>query len=499
MLVGAGGFALAIPALPSLLRGRAAAQPTETPKRMVAIMSEHGGVWQDHMFPAESLASEAFEQLHTCHHGALTSRVEGSDRVVSEVLRAPSDRLSEALVGKMNVLRGLDVPFYYGHGRHILGNYGDMSNNHDETPPEQATADQVLAWSRDFYPAPPRRRTMYFGNDALSVEWVDPMSRSGGFQALPGVGAESLFDLVYVDPDPTSSRPPPLDRVFESYQRLESGAHGAGARLGMDDRRTLQQYMDRLSDLRASLTTPVGAHCGDVVRPDGLRNNLSWGPDSFQIINDVIMAAFMCDSSRIAVIRTTHPWHDGMESDGGYHEVAHNAAGGGGSVTDGGTLTRLERLLVEGNRNLFQTGYMDLVNKLDALSEGEGTMLDGTLVWWATEAGASTHNGDSIPIVTAGGGRMMGTGHYLDMRDRNANPFREDDRVFKNVGRRRGSCFFQWTTTYLDAMGVPRTDWQVDGRTAFSGAIDQYGWESMQYDQAALLASCDDPLPYLMS
>ncbi len=93
----------------------------------------------------------------------------------------------------------------------------------------------------------------------------------------------------------------------------------------------------------------------------------------------------------------------------------------------------------------------------------------------------------------------MGTGHYLDMRDRSANPFREDDRVFKNVGRRRGSCFFQWTTTYLDAMGVPRSDWQVDGRTAFSGAIDQNGWETMQYDQAALFASCDDPLPFLMS
>ena len=119
-LLGAGGFALSIPALPSLLRGsHAKAQPPAGPKRMVAIMSEHGGVWQEHMFPDASLADESFEHLHTCHHGALTSRMDGSDRVVSDVLRAPGDRLTETLVQKMNVIRGLDVPFYYGHARHV--------------------------------------------------------------------------------------------------------------------------------------------------------------------------------------------------------------------------------------------------------------------------------------------------------------------------------------------------------------------------------------------
>ncbi|MBO6939488.1 MAG: DUF1552 domain-containing protein [Deltaproteobacteria bacterium] len=499
-LIGAGGAALAIPALPSLLRGtRAEAQDPAGPKRMVAIMSEHGGVWQEHMFPDAADAAESFEHLHTCHHGLLASRMEGSDRVVSDVLRAPADRLTESLVQKMNVIRGLDVPFYYGHARHVLGNYGDMSNNHDDPTPEQATVDVVMGYSSSFYESVPRRRMMNFGRDALSVEWVDPVGRSGGFQPVPTDGAATLFDLLYVEPETGEERPPPLNQVMESYRRLESGAHGPGARLGSADRAALRQYMDRLSDLQSSLNTPTGAHCGSVVRPEGVGNSLwNWNPSNYQILNDVIMAGFMCDSSRIAVIRTTDPWHGGMDADGGYHEVAHNAAGGGGSVTDGATLTRLEGLLTEGNNALFRDGMLDLVNKLEALPEGEGSMLDSTVVWWAHEAGASTHNGDSIPIVSIGGGNMLNTGHYLDMRDRNANPFREDDRVFKNVQRRRGACFFQWHTTILDAMGIPRSEWQVDGRTAFSGSVEQPGWMTMQYDQDALFASCDDPLPYIL-
>ena len=291
-LLGAGGFALSIPALPSLLRGsHAKAQPPAGPKRMVAIMSEHGGVWQEHMFPDASLADESFEHLHTCHHGALTSRMDGSDQVVSDVLRAPGDRLTETLVQKMNVIRGLDVPFYYGHARHVLGNYGDMSNNHNEPTPEQATSDVVMAYSSSFYESVPRRRIMNFGHDAMSVEWVDPVNRTGGFQPVPGDGASSLFDLLYVDPDPSVSRPPPLDRVMESYRRLEGGAHGAGARLGSADREALRQYMDRLSDLQSSLNTPVGAHCGAVTRPEGIANNLwNWNPGNYQILNDVILA-----------------------------------------------------------------------------------------------------------------------------------------------------------------------------------------------------------------
>ncbi|MEO0324075.1 MAG: DUF1552 domain-containing protein, partial [Myxococcota bacterium] len=397
MLVG-GGAAIAIPALPSLFpRGhRAAAQGVAAPRRMVVFTTEHGGIWAPSMYPDESTASETVPHpLHTTHAGPLQSRVEGGDRVISDVLRASSDVLTESLVGKMNVLRGLDVPFHSGHARHLLGNYGRMSNDGDEFEENRETADQVLART-SLYEGTPRRRFMNFGGRGLSIELVDPAAGpAGGVRPAEEVGAQAIFDSVYVDVEPDGGgepeRPAPINAVFDSYQRLHSGAFGAGARLGAADRRRLTRYMDRLNDIRASLSSSVGLQCSDVSARNDLPRDAyasMYTPENARAINEIILAGFMCDSSRLAVVRVDHPWTDAMESDGGYHEVAHNAA------SLDGRAERLHDLLVQGKRNWFAQAFMEFVGRLDAIPEGEGTMLDNTLVWWGQEAGPTTHHGD---------------------------------------------------------------------------------------------------------
>ena len=80
----------------------------------------------------------------------------GSDTVLSPVLRAPSSALSAALVAKMNVLWGLDVPFYIAHNTGLhLGNYARNDGNGGDGKAVQAfprpTIDQIMAWSPSFY------------------------------------------------------------------------------------------------------------------------------------------------------------------------------------------------------------------------------------------------------------------------------------------------------------------------------------------------------------
>lgn len=504
MLLGAGGAAIALPALPSLLGGphRAEAQPGTDPRRMVAIVSGHGGIWQPDMYPDASMADTPFDHpLHRCHRGTLRSRVEGGDRLVSEALRAPSSVFTESIAQKMNVLRGLDVPFYFGHARHSLGSYADMSNNHDNIADDIETADQVMAHSGAVYDSTPRRRLVYFGRHALSVELRDrEAGPSAGFRPAEEVGAEAIFDSIYVDVGGEPERAPPIDLVHESYRRLESGAFGAGRRLGRADRDRLSQYMDRLSDIRSSLSSPVGRYCGDVERPGGLSGGgSSYSSRNFDLINNVVMAAFMCDSSRVAVLyMDSFGGSDtpDIESEGGYHEVVHNAASNGDEIGLDG-VRRLQSFVMRENRSFFQQGVLDLVSKMDSLDEGDGTLLDNSLVWWTHEAGSTTHLGDSIPIVTFGGAAgAMQTGQYLDLRNR------DDDEIgsgrLTDAERRRGACYFQWTTTYLDAFSVPRSEWEADDRTAFSRMPNepQAGWE-IQYDWDDMDASCAESLPLL--
>ena len=125
------------------------------------------------MFPSASLltASQALYSDHTVRSGALVPTTSGSDTVVSPVLRAPSSSLSAALVKKMNVLWGLDVPFYIAHNTGLhLGNYARNDGNGSDGKAVQAfprpTIDQIMAWSPSFYSEPvrhPRARDGHVG------------------------------------------------------------------------------------------------------------------------------------------------------------------------------------------------------------------------------------------------------------------------------------------------------------------------------------------------
>ena len=497
-LRGVGGAALALPALPSLLSPEEARAQASQPKRMVAMMSHQGGVWQRDMFPAESMAQmPATHPLHQVHGGTLSARAEGGDHVLSPVLRAPSSLLTASLVNKMNVLRGLDVPFYYGHSEHVLGNYGPTTNIFFEiTPPDNITADQVLARSTAVYPQTPRLRTL--GLSEMSVEYANPsLGPAGGYRKAERLSPRALFDAIYVPPD---TMPPPtetpfsaVDAIHESYSRLASGRFGEGARLGTQDRQRLELYMDTLASLRSAQSAPVAATCEDVQPIAGLPDHgVLYEPDNYRVLNDLILAAFMCDSTRVVDLSINmYEW-------GGFsitHDEVHAADARYGNRTEA---QRLAGVLRGMHQYIFQHIVLDLVGRLDSIPEGEGTMLDNSLVWWSQEAGAATHYGDSIPVVTFGGvGGAFPTGNYVDYRNR-AAPESTDEGLsgLVNEGRKPGVSFSQWTTTYLDAFGVSRNEWQTDGRVAFSnwiGGTDQ----SFAWDHAAMAAACDRPLPFL--
>ena len=59
--------------------------------------------------------------------------------------------------------------------------------------------------------------------------------------------------------------------------------------------------------------------------------------------------------------------------------------------------------------------FAKFLDKLDAVPEGDGSMLDNSLVVWGSELGkGNTHSFDKIPFVVAGGaGGKLTTGRYL--------------------------------------------------------------------------------------
>jgi hypothetical protein len=430
--------------------------------------TDHGGVWQPSMYPSDSTLKTSMSYAgRTIRRGALALDVKNGIASLSPVLSASSAVLTPKLAQKMNVLRGLDISFYIAHhtGGH-LGNYGenDGNGNDGKTAPRAPTIDQVLAWSSSFYPnlaAIKERALVIAGSNGyggitkgLSANWSSPSTKSGAIQVLSAEKSSLvLFNKIFTPmEDPTKKRPPIVDRVLEDYKRLRS----SNRRLSAADRQRLDDHIDRLDELQRKLN--VQGSCSSVKVPSDSSidaekvANYGHNPDAqgqfWQRHNDVIAAAFSCDTCRIA---TMHVADIFAPFAGNYHQdVAHQA-----NQSDGVK----QAIIAAAHQRMFERVFLDLVAKLDAIADVQGTVLDNTLVQWTQESGCNTHDPIELPVVTAGGARgAIAAGQYCDFRDltRKAHQSSNASPVTSNPGL----VYNQWLGTVLQAMGLERAEYE---------------------------------------
>lgn len=476
-LRGTGGFSLGLPFLPSLVPvpAYAADAVPAKQKRFVSLMTDHGAVYQSNMFPPDSMASNKMTLFSgfDIAYGPLTASTSGSNTVLAPVLTAPSTRLTPKLVGKMNVIEGLCIPFYIAHntGGH-LGNYARNDGNGKGGQYAQkfptVTIDQLMAYSSSFYSSLQgiRERVLVTGSrGGYSWSWSNPTAKSGTIQEVPTEQSpQALFDKAIGMAAPTTPgtmQPPPrkpiVDRIRANYKSLRE----SNRRLSADDKRRLDDHMSRLDELErrvtAVTTTMPSASCGTVKKPTASADGDLKA--RYQAYNDVIVAAFICGASRLATMSVTTPL---VSFSGSWHQdTAHQWPN-----------ADAQSRLLGHNRNMFEWVFVDLASKLDAVDEGGGsTYLDNTLVSWSQESGMSTHDNPNMPLVTAGSaGGFLKTGMFVDYRCKTAS------QLFPYVKMPSllyyGLTWNQWLATALQAMGVPRSEFEKNGIAGYPNAVD---------------------------
>jgi Protein of unknown function (DUF1552) len=506
-LRGAAGATLALPFLPSLLP-RALAQGTPIfrgPKRFIAMATNHGGVAFNNMYPTDAVANSVTQLFpgHNIRSGKLTRTVNGNTASVSPVLTASATALNQRIVDRMNVVRGLDVPFYLGHntGRH-LGNFA-RNNSEDFNDinkvlglPYKPTVDQLMAWSPAFYPnlSGIKSRAIvtgnYGGNRGMSFKWSNPQGHTGSVDPVATEpSAFKLFDTLIgsAPKDPTAgpTRPLIVDRILENYRRLRNG----NARLSVDDRRRLDTHLERVMELERRIHVTVKASCADFKRPpmdNWIPRYEGSGPEQagpfFRILNEVIAAALICDTSRVVTMGvdrnfTTYAssWHQ---------DIAHNSH-----------QPSAQALMVQGQRTTFESVFLDLANRIDVEDAPGVSMLDNTLMQWTQECGAWTHDSDSIPLVTIGGaGGFLKTGQFLDLRNTTTPmQFRGEGGALE-PGRYSGITYNRWLATALQAMGVPNNEWETPGQPGYGSTYRDAG--AFRY-VTGVLENASKPMPII--
>jgi len=183
-----------------------------------------------------------------------------------------------------------------------------------------------------------------------------------------------------------------LDAVAADYERLLP-------KLGANDRLKLEAHLAAVRDIEMRLDSEGvgGGLCNQPVLgkvPDlSMIDNI---PAIGRLQMDLLAIALACDLTRVASIMWTNsatqmpfPWLSIPE---GHHELAHR----GNSDEDA------QEKLVKIN-NWYAKQFAYLIAKLKSMPEGDGSVLDSTLLIWVNEhSRGNNHDRDGIPYVIAG-------------------------------------------------------------------------------------------------
>jgi len=462
------------------------------------------------MYPADGTLTDSMTYAgRTVKRGKLSLQTDSTGLAqLSNVLRGSPSLLTASLAAKMNIIRGCDIPWYIQH--HTGGHLGNFARNDGNSTDGQfmqgyptPTIDQVMGWSPKFYTESDlsgiRQRALVVGSP-ISFNWSNPSNPQdhGPVQGVAGsLDALALFKQIFVNTGGTGMTNPNAalvsvaDRVHADYLRLRN----SNTRLSSDDRHRLDDHMQRMSELERKLNVRMSASCPTIaaVTTDTtkLQNMSTYAVDPalqkqvYQAFNQVIAAAIICDTSRVAVIDVRD--HFSTYAGDWHQDVAHHAAEPDGAK---------EQTMVAAHQLTFANIFLDLCSKLD-IDDGTGkTYLDNSLVVWTQESGEYTHSGCGMPIVTAGSaGGFLTTGNYCDYR----NPaFVVDAGESGNTVKLFGGLLWQqWLGTALQAMGLDRADYEKNGLGGYPGPVKFIGPGLSKFYTDEVWNAAGDVLPFL--
>lgn len=513
---------LALPWLDSLTpRGAAAAAPA-APKRFICLKSFstqlirawypafEGNGYELHDAVYSGSKADGTTLLHERIDGGPYTRAPLRDLMTDAGLSGILGPRLNPYVDKLTLLRGLDfLPSVNHNYGGLLGNFSSCTQ---ATPcdadalPDVPTIDQVLAYSSKFYPEAPAQRALHISQGVVdSMSYSDHGTGGAVEQLKARTNPRDVFSDLFGTFDPGDGADSGMgeddallvDLVLDDYRALRSNP-----RLSSADKEKVDRYVDLVASLQDKLRARPALSCTTPIEPESLENDNSTDPSriatKWDLFLDLVTAALLCDRTRIVTMgihKALGPGPDPSDATLAGHYHSEDASGGTWHGLAHDWSNENARRMLQGiNRWIAEELFAKLVGKLDEIEEGEGTLLDHTLVYWGNELGFN-HIAYSVPCLLAGSaGGAIRAGQYIDYIDWDGRAYfsQEDGNVIRGIPHNR------FLVSVLQAMGLDPDDYERGGQRGY-GSTDTSGRDPDAWPVDYDLDAIGDPLPGLMN
>lgn len=222
----------------------------------------------------------------------------------------------------------------------------------------------------------------------------------------PEIDPRAVFDRLFGDftSDPAAAQRR-IDGRTQVMDATRAEIAAISGKLGAADRHKLEAHLDGLRALEKRLHDDLPAACAVPDRPADLDPELTENLEAITDTQlDLIVQALACDRTRVVGFQWgreastgTAPWI----GSGGVHTVSHEITPDAVAYMTAWGRWQCERMT-------------HLLDGLAAVPEGNGSMLDHTIVVWTTAMGSpDTHSSWNLPTVVFDGTGYFDTGRYL--------------------------------------------------------------------------------------
>jgi hypothetical protein len=262
-----------------------------------------------------------------------------------------------------------------------------------------------------------RYRSIALGVQCAGPTPLNRMTYTGPAAPItPEVSPKAAFDRYFMAVTPSGMTPtedPAVTRQRNEQKAvielLKGDLGRIKTRVGTADYQKIDRHLQGVMAMeRRIMPPPTGGNtvgCTVPAAPMTVTSNNANFPTQITQMFDIAAHLLACDVTRVMTIQLSYGFsnvlHTWLGHTSAHHTMSHD-------MMD-------RRTELQAIDNWYAKQVADFLTKLDAVNEGNGTLLDNSLVVWGRELGSTAHRMDRVPFILAGkAGGALRTGRFLN-------------------------------------------------------------------------------------